>query len=463
MIAALNDLELLSADVQNAFLTAPNKEKCWMRAGPEFGPEQGTVMIVTRALYGLKSASAAFRAHMATKLDDLGFKPSIADHDVWLRPASKADGSQYYEYVLMYVDDILTISERAREIMIQIQESFKFKNDKIEEPSSYLGAKLQKKVINEQTCWSMTSQDYVKAAIDNVETTIKNTRWKLPSQAKTPMTSDYVPELDGSPELSPKDKTYFQELIGILRWATEIGRVDILLEVSLLSQYQAAPRDGHLEQALHIFGYLKKKPKLSLYFDPSLPNIDYSTFRTKKEDFHEHYRDAEEQLPHQMPIPRGKPVVTTAFVDASHAANKKTRRSHTGFIIFMNRAPIIWYSKRQQTVEASTFSSEFIALKACTESIQHLRYKLRMFGIPLAPSGETHIFCDNESVVKNSTYIESVLNKKHNSIAYHYVRWCVAAGIISVGWIESQNNLADAFTKRLTTMAREYLFGNWTY
>ena len=73
-----------------------------------------------------------------------------------------------------------------------------------------------------------------------------------------------------------------------------------------------------------------------------------------------------------MPEPRGASVSTTAYVDASHAANKVTRRSHIGFVIFMNRAPIIVYSKRQNTVEASTFSSEFIAMKACIEHITAL-------------------------------------------------------------------------------------------
>ena len=84
LIAALNDLEVLGADIQNAFLSAPNLEKIWMKAGPEFGPEQGKTFIVVRALYGLKSASAAFRAFMAEKLDLIGFKSSVADPDVWL-------------------------------------------------------------------------------------------------------------------------------------------------------------------------------------------------------------------------------------------------------------------------------------------------------------------------------------------------------------------------------------------
>ena len=148
-----------------------------------------------------------------------------------------------------------------------------------------------------------------------------------------------------------------------------------------------------------------------------------------------------------MPEPRGISVSTTAYVDASHAANKVTRRSHTGFVIFINRAPIIVYSKRQNTVEASTFSSEFITMKACMEHITALRFKLRMFGIPVIDS--TKILCDNANVVKNSTILSSTLNKKHSSIAYHSARWHVAAGVAKIAWINTDYNLADPFTRRL--------------
>ena len=114
----------------------------------------------------------------------------------------------------------------------------------------------------------------------------------------------------------------------------------------MLSSYQASPRQGHLEQLYHIVAYLKEKPKLSLYFDPDLPRLDPFIFNEDTEAFLEHYRDAKEEVPAQMPTPRGRSVTMTAFVDASHAANKVTRRSHSGYIIFVNRAPILWYSKR---------------------------------------------------------------------------------------------------------------------
>ena len=102
-----------------------------------------------------------------------------------------------------------------------------------------------------------------------------------------------------------------------------------------------------------------------------------------RDQFKDHYRDATKELPDRMPKPMGRMVKITCFVDASHAANKVNMKSHTGYVIFINRAPIIWHSKRQNTVESSTFTSEFIALKACTERVVGIRFKLRIFGIPI--------------------------------------------------------------------------------
>ena len=463
LIAALNELDILSGDIENAYLTAPCREKCWTIAGPEFGPLEGRVLIIEKALYGLKSSGAAFRSFMAEKLDDMNFKSSHADPDVWMRPAIKPDGEQYYEYILVYVDDILCISHKPLEPMNEIHRDMKFKNNKIIPPEFYLGGKLERKELNGKKMWTLTSRDYVKAAINNVEETLKRKGMVLPTRADTPMMMSYHPELDESNELDENETTWFQELIGILRWSVEIGRVDILTELSLLSAYQASPRQGHLQQLLRIFAYLKKKPKLSLYFDPTLPQIDESMFAgaATKEQFKEQYRDANEELPDHMPIPRGRQVEIFTFVDASHASNRVTRRSHTGFIIFLNRAPIIWHSKRQNTIESSTFSSEFIAMKNCMEHIVALRFKLRMFGVPI--EGPAHVLCDNQAVVNNSSKLESILNKKHCSIAYHAVRWAVTAGILRVGKIGTKENLADAMTKLLASVTREYLFGNWTY
>jgi hypothetical protein len=297
---------------------------------------------------------------MAEQLVNLGFQSTMADPDVWLRAASKDVGEQYYEYVLMYVDDILAISCDPKAILEEVQKTFKLKYDRIEPPEFYLGAKLQEKPINGLKCWTITSQDYIKAAVKNVEEAIqKKGRRLTTTNVDTPMNNNYTPELDVTAELGGDDVTFYQELIGVLRWATETGRVDIILEVALLSQYSASPREGHLEQLLHIFAFLRKHLKLTLYLSPEMPMMDFGEFRTNKADFSELYR------------------------------------------------------------ETSKFSSEFMALKVCQEAIEHMRFKLRCFGIPCPQSEPTYVYCDNESVVKNTTNVESTLNKKHSSIAYH--------------------------------------------
>jgi len=182
-----------------------------------------------------------------------------------------------------------------------------------------------------------------------------------------------------------------------------------------------------------------------MVFDETRPPIDERRFT--QHDWETMYHDAKEAIPLNALSPRGNAVQMNAYVDADHAGDRVTRRSHTGIVIFLNRAPIVWYSKRQNTVETSTFGSEFVALKVCTEMIEGLRYKLRMFGIPI--DGPTNVFCDNQAVVKNTTVPESMLKKKHNSIAYHRVREAVAAGTMRIAYENTKTNLADLFTKLL--------------
>ena len=141
----------------------------------------------------------------------------------------------------------------------------------------------------------------------------------------------------------------------------------------------------------------------------------------------------------------GKPVVMNCFVDADHAGYTATRRSHTGILIYLNRAPILWYSKRQSTVETSTFGSEIVAMQITIEKIEGLRYKLRMMGLPIA--GATNVFYDNDSVINNVTGPESPCKKKHSSIAYHEARESVASGAVRIAKVMGTENTADLLTK----------------
>ena len=418
-------------------------------------------MIIVRTLYGLKSSGAAFRALLAETLHDLGYKPSYADPDVWMRPAVKHNGFKYWEYVLCYVDDVLHISSEPEKTMNGIKAKFKLKGDKIEPPEMYLGATMSKMDnCDGDECWAMSSDAYCAALVKNVESALQRKGLRLPGKCITPLKHGYRPELDCTNELKVDGMQWYQEIVGSLRWAIEIGRVDILLETSLMSSYLAMPREGHLEQVLHIVGYLKQRKKMKLMFDSSVPSVDEKWFQ--KYEWFDFYRDAKEAIPPNMPEARGLPITISTFVDSNLAGNVKDRRSQSGVLIFINKSPIHWYSKRQATVETSTFGAEFTAMKVGVELVESLRYKLlRMFGIPI--DGPPNVFCDNEAVYQNTVIPESTLKKKHHSIAYHRCREAVAAGTIRVAKQGTQKNLADVFTKTLSAERRSFLFERFTY
>jgi len=137
--------------------------------------------------------------------------------------------------------------------------------------------------------------------------------------------------------------------------------------VAVLSQYLASPREGHLEALYQIFAYLKKHPNTSIVFDPISITLDKSAIAPiDVKAWREFYGDVVEELPAKMPDPLGNAVDFTCFVDSDHAGNIVTHRSHTGILIFVQNAPIMWYSKKQNTVESSSFGGEFVALRSLT-------------------------------------------------------------------------------------------------
>ena len=136
-------------------------------------------------------------------------------------------------------------------------------------------------------------------------------------------------------------------------------------------------------------------------FDPKHPEVDQGSIASVDTDWTDFYGDVVEDLPPGIPEPLGKSVHTTCFVDADHAGNVVTRQSHTGVLIYVMNAQIIWFSKKQKTFESSTFGSEFVAMKIARDLIVAIRYKLRMFGVPLDRPTDT--MCKNQGVVKNTS------------------------------------------------------------
>jgi hypothetical protein len=173
----------------------------------------------------------------------------------------------------------------------------------------------------------------------------------------------------------------------------ELERIDIIAEVSMLSTYLFFPREGHLEDVLHVFTYLGIHQNSRVMFDPTHPAVDMGTFI--KTDWKSMYGDVKKMILSGDPVPRGKRVYFCFFVDSDHAGEKFTRRSRNGFVIYLNMAPIVWFSKRQPTVESSVFGAEFVATKNGIETWPPLQVENDGFGLewPHICLWGQHVYC----------------------------------------------------------------------
>ena len=186
--------------------------------------------------------------------------------------------------------------------------------------------------------------------------------------------------------------------------------------------------------------------------------MDYGgiRFRTEEPDFsnlpaqefdwsRSVYGDVKEIIPEDAPLPRGRHVVTSTYVDANLQHDLVTGRALTGVLHFVNATPIDWYSKRQATVETATYGSEFVAARIAVDQIIDLRTTLRYLGVPIRE--KSYLFGDNKSVVDSSTLPHSPLKKRHHALSYHRVREAIAAEFLGFYWIDGSKNPADVLSK----------------
>ena len=181
-----------------------------------------------------------------------------------------------------------------------------------------------------------------------------------------------------------------------------------------------------MESLVLIFVYLDKAYGNTIIIDRMIPKVNTSMEIETNWLKSIYGEDNQEEIPANIPKPLGNPMSVNFSVDASYAVEKLTYRSHTGILIYANNTLIDWLSKRQNTVETSTFGAELIAAWISTEKFKSLRKNLRWIGIPI--DGPTYIFFDNESVVNFKSRAESTPSKKHQLIFWHSVRETISSG-----------------------------------
>ena len=433
-LAELNKMELWATDIGNAYLESVTKEKVAFVAGTEFGEYAGHTFIILKAQYGLKSSGQRWHDKLFDVLEGMGFTPSKAEPDIWMR-----DMGDHYEYLAVYVDDLLIASKNPQKIIDSLlakPHAFKLKGTG---PVSYhLGNDFFR---DEDGTLCVGPRKYIERMANQFEHLFGH---EPKRNVLSPLEKNDHPELDETELLDEDGIRKYQSLIGTMQWCITLGRFDIATAVMTMSGFRVAPRQGHLERLKRICGYLYKMKHGHIRVRTNEP--DYSDLLHHQYDWSRTvYRDAKEMVPDDAPEPKGKRVVCTTYKDANLYHDMVTGKAVTGILHFLNQTPVEWFSKKQATVETATYGSEFTAAKLAVQQITALRTALRYLGVPI--HGATVLFGDNESVVKSGSLPHSVLHKRWHGLSYHYTREAVASGMISLHHIPGEINPSDVLSK----------------
>ncbi|XP_031098345.1 potassium channel AKT1-like [Ipomoea triloba] len=372
-------------DVNNAFLHGDLEEEVYMEPPP--GCEEGKTGQVCRlikSLYGLKQASRQWNIKLCVALLSMGFKQSVPDNSLF----TKGEGSSFVA-LLVYVDDIVVASadlNLVQQIKTQLNDQFQIKDLG---PLKY----LQKKGI------AISQRKYALELLDEAG-----------FMDSKPVHSPTVPshKLSRNEGDVLEDNTQYRRLIGKLLYLN-ITRPDISFATQQLSQFLDKPTHLHLQAAHRVLRYIKNAPGQGLFF------------------------------------PTSSDLQLKAFSDSDWGACVDSRKSVTGFCIFLGQALISWKSKKQPTISRSSSEAEYRALAATTCEVQWLIYLLAEFG--LHPNVPAAIYCDSKSAIaitENPVFHERT---KHIEIDCHLVREKLHKGIIKLFHISSENQLADVLTK----------------
>ena len=164
LIAFLNDLYILAGHIQNAHLNAPTNKKIFFYSGDEWKSDQGKVVFIVRALYGLKSITLSCENQLSDILGNhLGLQLSLADKNIWFKSETNKAPNDYYTYILVYFDDLLIADKDPQKYMVMLESKYTVKTYSIGEPKVYLGAIFGKLLYEDGSyAWTMSSDSYAK-------------------------------------------------------------------------------------------------------------------------------------------------------------------------------------------------------------------------------------------------------------------------------------------------------------
>ncbi|KZV53534.1 hypothetical protein F511_42283 [Dorcoceras hygrometricum] len=399
-LAAARGWSLIQLHVHNAFLHGELDEEVYMSLPPGYSSEGGplppqSVCKLHKSLYGLKQASRQWFAKFSSTLLSVGFSQSHADNSLFIKVRDNV-----FLVLLVYVDDIVIATnneEAASELKSFLNNKFKLKD--LGKLKYFLGIEVARSSRGISICQRNYAMNFL------TEAGLMGCRPRsTPMEANVKITQE-----DG--EILP-DPSSYRRLIGRLLYLT-VTRPDLAFAVNKLSQYVSKPRLPHMEAALNILRYVKGTIGQGLYYGSN------SDLRLK------------------------------FFSDADWGACLDTRRSVTGYCVFLGESMISWRAKKQHTVSRSSAEAEYRSMAAATCEILWIRSLLTDLGVKC--DGPATLFCDSQAAIHIASNPVFHERTKHIDIDCHVIREKVQQGIVKLMHVSSVQQLADLFTKALLT------------
>ena len=393
-LAAARGWSLHQLDVNNAFLHGDLHEEIYMSPPPGLR-RQGEEHLFCRlhkSLYGLKQASRQWFAKFSEAIRSAGYEQSKADYSLFIRNQGKS-----FTVLLIYVDDILITGNdpvSIAEIKTFMHRKFHLKD--LGKLKYFLGIEIS-------TSKTGTFISQRKYALE----IIKDTGLLGAAPVDTPMERNL--KLSDKSDLL-KDPERYRRLVGRLIYLT-VSRPDITYSVHILSRFMHQPRKDHWEAALRTVRYLKSAPGQGLFFSAT------SDLRLR------------------------------AYSDSDWAGCPLTRRSTTGYCVFLGPSLISWRSKRQKTVSLSSAEAEYRAMTGACCELTWLRCLLKDLGVLHQQSAL--LYCDNKAAIHIAANPIFHERTRHIEMDCHFIRDKVQDGSVETRFVSSENQLADILTKAL--------------
>lgn len=429
---AAEDYELHQMDVETAFLNAKVKEELYMKVPPGIDAPDGMVLMLLKALYGIRQAPHEWHADISETLTkELHYTRSVHDSCLFLRLSR----TRHLLIIPLFVDDAFPAfhaddrAEMQADIAV-LKAKYKLKYS--ESAHLILGIRITRDRVKRTI--TLDQEVYLRRVLDEAGMSdAKEVRTPCAVRPKVDPSITAPLEANHAELLSAQDKASYASIVGALNYACVSTRPDIAYAVNQLARALANPTSADLAAAHHLLAYLKGTISLGITFGGSL--------EANSRQF-------------------------IAYCDADFAGEKSSARSTTGWVMKIGTGPIAWKSQLQSVVALSSGESEYISAgSAGTEivSIRGILGDMRAVhgGLNvLAAAAEsdssspilsapTTLLCDNTAAKALAESQKHRQRTKHINVRYHYIRQLVETGVIRVDWISTHEQQADLLTKAL--------------